>query len=97
MATLEQAAAALMVRPLLWQVLNEFQQTVLRARMRDQAYTAIAETIGDRPVSTDLIKRAEVNAIQQVVVAQRKAVTMDRLGFAKRYTTDRWVKRYART
>lgn len=97
MPTLEQAAAALATRPLLWQVLNEFQRAVLHARMRDQAYTAIAETIGDRPMSTGLIKTAEVNAIQQVINAQRKAVTMDRLGFAKRYTTDRWVKRYART
>ncbi len=97
MPTLEQAAAALATRPLLWQLLPDFQAAVLRARMRDQAYTAIAETIEGAPWAPSLVKRAEVNAIEAVMQAQRKAVALDRQGFATRYLTERWKKRYART
>lgn len=83
---LERAVMALAARPLLWGRLTPEVAAVLRARINDQAYTAIAQTTGaSEQWSPATAKRYEEAGCHLVLKYERIAVMLDRSGYGGRW------------
>lgn len=87
MSNLERAATALAIRPMLWGKLDPLVARVLRARIDDQAYTAIAQTIGAGDHWTPaMAKKYEEAGVALVLKHEKIAVVLDRGGYGNRWT-----------
>lgn len=79
---------AVALRPLLWELLTEPQQHVLRGTIKDQALTAIGQTIGGMPMSASLVRRIQVNIPPMILKKQRKLIYLERQGLGTAF----WIK-----
>lgn len=79
---------AVALRPLLWKLLTEPQQHVLRGTINEHALTAIGQTIGGPPMSASLVRRIQVNIPPYILKKQRKLIYLERQGLGTAF----WIK-----
>lgn len=77
----ERAVKDLALRPMLWQMLTEPQCHVMRSCIAGQAFTAIGQTMGGKPMAGALVKRIRTDAVDYILQKQRKLVQLERRGF----------------
>lgn len=82
---MSKAIKAIALRPLLWELLTEPQQHVLRGTIQGQALTAIGQTIGGPPMAPSLVRRIQVNIPPFILKKQRQLIQLEHRGLGTSY------------